>query len=80
MTRLLLSLIICGKKWNIVNDTGNVIIYNTEILKFNLCDYNNAYIPVRGDITVVAVRATQAAFTNCIPFTKSITKIDKQQR
>ena len=39
------------RKWNIVNDNskancdvGNEIIYNTEVLKSNLCDYNNAYI------------------------------------
>ena len=39
------------RKWNIVNDTsksnygrGNEIIYNTVVLKSNLCAYNNAYI------------------------------------
>ena len=43
------------RKWNIVNDqsnanydVGNEIIYNTEVLKSNLCDYNDAYILVRG--------------------------------
>ena len=37
------------RKWNIVNhqsnanyDVGNKVIYNTEVLKSNLCDYNNA--------------------------------------
>ena len=31
------------RKWNIVNDNvGNEIIYNTEVLKSNLCDYNDA--------------------------------------
>ena len=42
------------RKWNIVNDqsnakygVGNEIIYNTENLKSNLCDYNDAYIFVR---------------------------------
>ena len=29
-------------------DTGNEIIYNTELLKFNLCNYNDVYILVRG--------------------------------
>ena len=54
------------RKWNIVNDqsnanygVGNEIIYNTEVLKSNLCDYNDAYILVRCDITVVAAPATQ---------------------
>ena len=44
------------RKWNIVNDNsssdvGSEIIYNTEVLKSNLCDYNDAYNLVRGDIT-----------------------------
>ena len=39
------------RKWSIVNDSlnancdvGNEIIYNIEVLKPNLCDYNHAYI------------------------------------
>ena len=39
------------RKWNITNDQSygkdgerNEIIYNTDVLKSNLCDYNNAYI------------------------------------
>ena len=38
------------RKWNIFNDqsninydVGNKIIYNTEVLKSNFCDYNDAY-------------------------------------
>ena len=49
------------RKWNLVNNnsksnygSGNEIIYNTEVLKSNLCDYNDAYILVTGDITVRA--------------------------
>ena len=71
------------RKWSIVNDqsngnydAGNEIIYNTEVLKSNLCDYNDAYLLVNGDITVGAVHATQVAFKNCPPFTKCITEID----
>ena len=71
------------RKWNILNDNskanydaGNEITYNTELLKSSLCDYNNAYILVRGDITFTAAGATQVAFKNCKPFTKCITKID----
>ena len=52
------------------------ITYNTEVLKSNLCDYNNAYILVRGDITVTAAPQIQVAFKNCAPFTKCITNID----
>ena len=33
---------------------GNEITYNTEILKSNLCDCNDAYILVTGDITFIA--------------------------
>ena len=46
-------------------------------MKSNLCDYNDAYILVRGDITVVAALATQVTFKNCAPFTTCITKIDE---
>ena len=70
-------------KWNIFNDNskanydaGNEITYNTEVLKYNLCDYNDAYILVRDDITVTAAGTTQVAFKNCGPFTKCITRID----
>ena len=52
-------------KWNIVNnqsytnhDVGNEIIYNTEVLKSNLFDYNDAFILVSGDITDAAVHET----------------------
>ena len=69
------------RKWNIVNDNPKSnydatkqIAYNTEILKFNLCDYKDAYILVRGDITDVAAPVIQVAFKNCAPFTKCITK------
>ena len=71
------------RKWNIVNDqsnascaAGNEIIYNTEVLKCNTFDYNNAYILVKGNVTVAAAPATQISFKNCPPFTKCITKID----
>ena len=47
------------RKWNIVNDNSkanydarNEITCNTEAVKSNLSDYNDAYILVRGDITV----------------------------
>ena len=57
------------RKWNIVNDQSNTnydieneIIYNTEVLKSNLCDYNDAYILVRGDITLIEYNGIQVAF------------------
>ena len=71
-------------KSNIVNDqsnanydVGNEIIYNTEILKSNHCDYNDAYILVRDDIIIIRHNiATEVAFKNCTSFIKCITKID----
>ena len=71
------------RNWNIANDdqsnanydVRNETIYNTEVLKYNLCDYKDPYILLRGDITVAAAGETQVALKNCAPFTKSITKI-----
>ena len=71
------------RKWNIVNnqsngnyDVGNEIIYNTEVLKSNLCDHNDVYILVWSNIIVIEAPAAQVSFKNCVPFTKCITKID----
>ena len=71
------------REWNIVNDQSNAnynlwdkFIYSTEVLKSNLCDYNDAYILVRSDVTIVGHQVTHVAFKNCTPFTKCITKID----
>ena len=43
---------------------GNETNYNTEVLKSNLCDYNDAYILVKGDITIVGDNRTQVVFRN----------------
>ena len=74
------------RKWNIVNDNsranydeGNETTYNTEVLKFNLCDYNDAYILLRGDITVTVAPQIQVAFKNCAPLIKCISKLMEQQ-
>ena len=71
------------KKWNLVNDQSNVnynvgngIIYNTKVLISTFWDYSNAYILVRGDITIIRNQTTQAAPKNCIPFNKYIIKTD----
>ena len=71
------------RKWDVVNDNSkansyvaNEVTYNTGVLKSNLCNYNDAYILERDDITVTAAAATQVEFKNCTPFTKRITKID----
>ena len=52
-----------------------------EVLKYNLCDYNNTSILVRGDIIFTAHNnVTPVAFKNCAPCTKCITKIDGTTR
>ena len=57
-------------------DGGNEIIYNTEVLKSTLYNYNDAYIIARGNITIAGNIATRVAFKNFAPFTKCIVKID----
>ena len=63
-------------QWNANYDVGNEIIYNTEVVISNLCDFNGAYILVRSGITVIAAPSTQVSFKNCVSFIKCITKID----
>ena len=67
----------------IVNDNskanygeGNEITYNTEVLKSNLCDYNDAYILATCYITITAGSQIQVVFKKCVRFTKCITRID----
>ena len=53
------------------------ITYSTEILKSNLCDWNEAYILVKGYVTVVAAPALQGAFKSFATFNKCIEKMDE---
>ena len=53
------------RKWNIVSDQSNInydvrveIIYKVEVLKSNICDYNDANHLLRGDITNIAAPVT----------------------
>ena len=71
------------RKWNIFNDhsdanydAGNEIICNTEVLKSNLCNYNDAHKLIIGNINIVGDNGIQVAFKSCAPFTKCITKTD----
>ena len=57
-----------ARKWNIVNDNSksnyaaaNEITYNTEILKSNLYDLNDAHNLITGDVTVIAAPQRQIA-------------------
>ena len=59
------------RKSNIVSDNSKAnynladeITCNTEGWKSNLCDYNDAYILVKGDITVRGAPAIQRNATN----------------
>ena len=56
------------KKRNIANNQsnanyglGNEIFYNIENSRSNFCDYKDAYILVRGNITVAATLTTQVS-------------------
>ena len=40
-------------------DVGDEFIYNTKVLKSNLCDFNYAYNLVRGDMTITIHQVTQ---------------------
>ena len=47
-----------------------------DTLKSNFCPHNDAYILVRGDITILGDNGAEVAFKNCAPIIKCITKID----
>ena len=64
------------RKWTIVNDNSksnyaaaDENTYNSEVLKSNLCDYNDTYILVRSYISITRHQATQVAFKNYALFT-----------
>ena len=67
--------------------TSNYIKFKTTMLRPNLCDYAEAYILVKGTITITGARDHDAAklldernkgviFKNCAPFTKYISRIN----
>ena len=68
------------RKWIIVNDNpkwnygeGKENTYNTELLKFNFCDYIDIYVLLRGGVTFAGALQTQEVFKHCAPFNKCIT-------
>ena len=65
-----------GTLARINHDAWNEIIHQTKVLKSNLCGYNDAYIIVTEDITVVWRPTTQVALKTCAPSIDCITKID----
>ena len=81
------------RNWDEINDesrgtyTGNDIKFKTTMLRSNLCDYADAYILVKGTITITGAGDDDAAkrldernkgviFKNCAPFTKCISRIN----
>ena len=81
------------RNWGEINDesrgtyTSNVTKFKTVMLRSNLCDYADAYILVKGTITIPGAGDNDAAkrlderdkgviFKNCTPFTKCISRIN----
>ena len=82
------------KNWVEINDdsrgiynVGSEIKFKTTMLKSSLCDYSDAYILVKGKITITGVGADAAArqtderdkgvaFKNCAPFINCVTEIN----
>ena len=82
------------KNWVEINDeskgryNNRSIRFKTSIIRSSLCDYSDAYIFVKGTITVPNTVAAGAAvnnankkviFKNCTPFTNSIAEINNIQ-
>ena len=83
------------RNWVEINDesrgaynVNSQIKFKTTMLKSTLCDYNDAYILVKGTISVNSTAAQGAAanntnkkviFKNCAPFTDCISEINNTQ-
>ena len=85
------------KNWVEINDesrgtynANSQIKFKTAMLKSCLCDYSDAYILVKGRITITGAGADAAArqaderdkgaaFKNCVPFTNCISEINNAQ-
>ena len=66
----------------------NQIRFKTSILRSNLCDYSNAYVLVKGTITVTNTETKSQANNgandkvkpkNCAPLTKRISRLNNTQ-
>ena len=85
------------RNWININDeskgtyTINDIKFKTTMLRSNLCDYADAYILVKGNITITGEGDNGAAkrldernkgviFKNYAPFTKCISRINNKDR
>ena len=72
-------------------NVNSQIKFKTAMLKSSLCDYTDAYILVKGKITISGARADAVArqaderdkgvaFKNFAPFTNCISEINNSQR
>ena len=73
---------------NNTNDSSSSIKFKISMIKSSLCGYSDAYILVKGTITIPNAEAASAAvnntnkkvvFKNCDPFTSCITEINNTQ-
>ena len=73
-----------------VYDVNNQIKFKTTMLKSSLCDYSDAYVLVKGRITIAGEgdnaaarhldeRDKGVAFKNCAPFINCISEINNAQ-
>ena len=85
-----------SKSWVEINDesrgtypVNRQINFKTSMLRSSLCDYSDAYILVKGNISVNNTAAEGAAanntnkkviFKDCVPFTKCISRINNTDR
>ena len=69
-------------------NTNSQIKFEASVLKSSLCDYSDAYIHVKGTITILNTEGAGAAannsnkkvaFKNCAPFTDCISEISNTQ-
>ena len=69
-------------------DANSQIKFKTTMLKSSLCDYRDAYVIVKGTITVNNTAAadpdanntnTKIIFKNCAPFANCISEINNTQ-
>ena len=83
------------RNWVEINDEARgtyshnkQIKFKTSMLRSSLCDYSDAYIVVKGNITVNNTAAEGASanntnkkviFKNCAPFTNCMSKINNKQ-
>ena len=73
------------RNWVEINDESRGKYDNSNIelktsrIRSNLCDYSEAYILVKGTITVLNIKLLNIRFINCAPFTNCITEKNNTQ-